>query len=193
MTDLPTYVVINSDDPRREVLRTPARELTFPLSPKDLASIQKLEDQFDHEQNMAGLAAPQIGLDIRAVVFEVKADENLKRWRPDLTQTMPKAVWLNPTYKPVSKETITDYEGCFSVNNLAGPVARYKEIDYTAYTVDGKRIEGRAEGFLARVIQHEVDHLNGTLCIDLVPKDQLLTIDEYRERRRRAMEEGMKG
>jgi len=193
MTDLPTYVVINNpDEPRKSVLRTPARELTFPLSPKDMAAIQVLEAKFDQEENMAGLAAPQIGFDIRAIIFEVKDDPILKRWRPDLTQTMPKVIWLNPRYKGIGHDKHTDYEGCFSVYNLAGPVARYKKVHYSAYTIDGDLIEGEAEGMLARVIQHEVDHLNGRLCIDLVPKDKLLTIEEYRARRKKAMETGEK-
>jgi peptide deformylase len=80
-----------------------------------------------------------------------------------------------------------DFEGCFSVENLAGPVKRYKTIQYKAYTPAGEPVEGVAHGFLARIIQHEVDHLNGTLCITLVPKDKIERIDEYRRRRAEAM------
>jgi peptide deformylase len=188
MTDLPAYVVLN--DPKEtnsDVLRKPAEPLTFPLSQEDKESVRILSNKFDREENCAGLAAPQIGVSKQIIIFAVPDDPSLKKWRPDLVQTMPKTVWINPNYEPVGKEKNTDYEACFSVNDLAGPVARFKTIRYSAYTPEGIRVEGTAEGFLARLIQHEIDHLKGHCFIDYVPENELLPLEEYRQRRKKKM------
>jgi peptide deformylase len=189
MTKLPDYVVLNDPhDKNVAVLREPAQVLKFPLSAEDRESVRILEAKYDQETNCAGLAAPQIGIGKKVIVFEVPDDPKLKNWRPDLVQTMPKTIWINPSYEPISDDTNTDYEGCFSVKDMAGPVARYKKIRYSAFTPDGFPVEGIAEGFLARLIQHEIDHLNGRCFIDLVPEGELLPIEEYRKKRQAAME-----
>lgn len=185
---LPPYVVINDPDcQHREVLKKPAQEISFPITPEDQKIIQELEAKYDQEDNCAGLAAPQIGYNKRVIVFATPRDPIFKKWRPDLSDTMPKTIWINPSYKPVHPETHTDWEACFSVRNLAGPVPRFKEITYEAFTLDSKKIQGVARGFLARIIQHEVDHLNGTLFIDVALQDQVVTIEEYRERRKKEL------
>ncbi len=187
--DLPEYVCIEGKDNRGpEVLHTAGKKLTFPLSPEDLADVRILEQKFDHEENCAGLAAPQIGISKQIIIFSAPEDPKLKKWRADFTQTMEKTLWINPTYEGMGTDTNEDYEGCFSANDLAGPVKRFKKIQYTAYDLKGQKVEGIAEGFLARIIQHEIDHVKGRLFIELVPKDQLLTIEEYRRRRAAAME-----
>lgn len=82
---------------------------------------------------------------------------------------MPKTVWINPTYRGIESFGYReDYEACFSVDDKAGFVNRYKKILFEAYTIEGKKISKEIEGFLARVLQHEVDHLRGTLFIDLI-------------------------
>ncbi|MBI2707611.1 MAG: peptide deformylase [Proteobacteria bacterium] len=188
MTDLPTYLILNdSNQESIDTLRALAEPLTFPLSQEDKKFIQILSDKFDAENNCAGLAAPQIGFRKQIIVFAVSDDPNLKKWRPDLIQTMPKTIWINPTYEAVGEETHTDYEGCFSVNHVTGPVARFRKIRYSAYTLEGIHVEGTAEGFLARIIQHEIDHLHGHCFIDYVSEHELLPIEEYRERRRKLM------
>ena len=98
-----------------------------------------------------------------------------------------KSIWINPSYTPVEPNQQEDYEGCFSVENLVGAVKRYKKIAYKAYRPTGGLVEGEANGFLARVIQHEVDHVNGILCITLAPKDTIMTMDEYRRRKAEAV------
>lgn len=188
---LPDYVVIN--DPaclNRHILETPAEPFTFPLSPQDLAILKTLEAKYDAEKNCAGLAAPQIGFPKQAIVFAVSDDPALKKWRPDLTDTMPKTLWLNPSYEEVGSEKHRDYEGCFSVAKVAGPVARYKTIHYQAYLIDGTKVEGTAHGFLARIIQHEIDHIHGILYSTLVPEGQLLPLEHYRRMREEAMKKG---
>jgi peptide deformylase len=168
-------------------LKRQAVELHFPLSDEDKNDINLLEKKFDHETGCAGLAAPQIGISKRIIIFQAPDDENLKKWRQDLTQTMSKTIWLNPSFKELTAEMSEDFEGCFSLPNIAGKVARYKQIQYHAYDTNGVLISGTAEGFLARVIQHEIDHLNGTLFIDHIPKESIIDMEEYRAMRNSAI------
>lgn len=190
VTDLPNYVVINNADcANREVLTTPAKEVPFPLSAEDQRIADLLVEKFRQEENCAGLAAPQIGFDRRIIVFAAPNDPKLKKWRPDLTDTMGETLWFNPSYNGLSDKKFSDYEGCFSVHGLGGPVARFGEISYRAYDTQGQVIEGKAKGFLARVIQREIDHINGILFWDLVAKDQLLPIEVYRKMRSDALKQ----
>ncbi len=187
MKKLPTYVVVNNPQSDAAVLRTPAQPVAFPLSKKDSEIVRILTAKFDGEKNCAGLAAPQIGFNKRIIVFAVSDDPELKKWRTDLVDTMPKTVWINPSYEGIGEDKNTDLESCFSVDDLAGPVARHKTIRYSAFNTDGTLIEGVAHGFLARLIQHEIDHLNGRLFIDLVPEQKLFSIQEYLEKRKDKM------
>ena len=186
ISENPDYVVINNDEQSedlRSVLRTPAQKVSFPMNAEDKRLLSILEAKYDHEKNMAGLAAVQIGIPKQMIIFAAPDDLELKKWRPDLTQTMPKTIWINPSYDGIGEEKHEDYEGCFSVHDLAGPVKRFTKINYTATLPDGTEISGQAEGFLARIIQHEIDHLKGTLCIDLMPKDKIISLDDYRKMR----------
>ena len=183
---LPGYVAINSPEETNPVLRLPARELSFPLSTEDMRDVRILEAKFDTEQNCAGLAAPQIGITKKIIVFAAEESEELRKWRPDFTQSMPKTIWINPSYESITEATHDDYEACFSVRDIAGMVARYQKIRYHAYTPKGKAISGEAEGFLARIIQHEIDHINGILCIDRAHPGTLMSIDAYRKKRAEA-------
>lgn len=182
--DLPNYVIINdSTCAKRDVLRTPAEAVTFPLNEETRKVIQHLEEKYDLEENCAGLAAPQIGYNTRVIVFAVEPDEEIKSLRPDLSDTMPKSIWINPSYIPLSEDKTVDWEACFSVNDLAGRIPRFTEISYEAWTVNGKKIQGKAKGFLARLIQHEIDHLNGNLFIDYVPAEELVSQTQMRKER----------
>jgi peptide deformylase len=191
--ELPPYEVIDLAHPKEHpILRVPAVELKFPLSTEDKRDVGIVEKRFDTEENMAGVAAPQIGIAKQIIVFSAPENPTLKKWRADFTQTMPKQIWINPSFEPIGTDKREDYEGCFSVGDVAGPVKRFERIQYRAFDVDGKLIEGQAEGFLARIIQHEIEHVRGILYIDHVPEGQLLLISEYREMRRKAMEEETK-
>lgn len=188
---LPDYVVYDPQTPPAPAILTqPAQTLTFPLTDLDHQDMAILVTKYEGEENCSGLAAPQIGIAKRMIVFEVKDDPELKKWRPDLTDTMPKSVWINPTYAGVAAEGMhTDYEACFSVLDHAGEVERFNTITYEAYTPEGKRIAGQASGFLARLIQHETDHTHGVLFSDLVKPGELMPLESYRQKRRKAMEE----
>lgn len=178
---LPEYLSVEASNSYVEpTLRNISKLFVFPLSEEDKHDISTLEAKFDQEESIAGLAAPQIGIAKRAIVFAVPDDPNLKKFRHNLTQTMPKTIWLNPSYKPLLTQKHEDYEACFSVKDRAALVRRYKVISYVAYDKEGNLSSGIAEGFLARVIQHEIDHLNGKLFIDYVKYENLLTIEQYK-------------
>ena len=89
---------------------------------------------------------------------------------------MPKTLWINPTYEGIESEgKHADWEACFSVPDMAGFVKRYKKINYTAFDKDGNLVSGSCEGFLARIIQHETDHLNGVLFVDRAEEGNIMS------------------
>ena len=108
--------------------------------------------------NGAGLAAPQIGVNLRVVIFGV--DRNPRY--PD-AEAVPMTALCNPVLTPLSEETEEDWEGCLSVPGLRGWVPRYRRIRYSGVDPQGATIERVADGFHARVVQHECDHLDGIL------------------------------
>lgn len=187
-----SYVVINDPsqpEERRNVLRQKAKEISFPLSEEDSEIATLLETTFDEEENCAGLAAPQIGFQKRIIVFSCPGDPRIRKFRKDLQQTMDKTVWFNPSYEGVGDALTEDVEACFSVHNIAGPVKRFTKVRYNAQLKDGRSISGEAEGFLARIIQHEIDHLNGILCIDKMPEDQKITVEKLKADRQKLLDE----
>ncbi len=189
---LPDYVVINDetqDETLRAVLRTPSKPVQFPLSDEDKADLDLLCAKYDQEENIAGLAAPQIGIPKQMIIFATSDDPRYKKFRPDLTQTLGRTIWLNPSYEPLTTETRADYEGCFSVGEIAGEVNRYTKIRVAAKTPTGDDVDFVAEGFLARIIQHEIDHVHGILFIDKANEGSIMSIEAYREKRRKAMED----
>lgn len=119
-----------------------------------------LEDMFDTMKaaNGAGLAAPQIGVDLQVVVFGFQRNERYPEAPP-----VPMTVLINPVITPLSDATEEGWEGCLSVPGLRGVVPRLSRIRYTGVDADGQPIDREAEGFHARVVQHECDHLIGTL------------------------------
>lgn len=106
----------------------------------------------------AGLAAPQIGENVRVVIFEVK---NNPRY-PD-AENVPFTVLINPVLTPLSDETEEGWEGCLSVPGLRGVVPRFTKLRYQGFDPHGKPIDRTVDGFHARVVQHECDHLDGVL------------------------------
>jgi peptide deformylase len=109
--------------------------------------------------NGAGLAAPQIGVDLQVVIFG--SDERNPRY-PD-RPLVPRTVLVNPTITPLGGEEESDWEGCLSVPGLRGVVPRWARIRYAGWDAFGDPIDRTVEGFHARVVQHECDHLWGKL------------------------------
>jgi peptide deformylase len=109
--------------------------------------------------NGAGLAAPQIGVDLQVVIFG--SDERNPRY-PD-RPLVPRTVLVNPTITPLGEDEESDWEGCLSVPGLRGVVPRWARIRYTGWDAFGDAIDRTVDGFHARVVQHECDHLWGQL------------------------------
>lgn len=105
-----------------------------------------------------GLAAPQIGVNLRVVIFGF---ERSARY-PD-AEAVPYTVLINPVITPLSEAQDEGWEGCLSVPGMRGWVPRYSEIRYQGYDALGEIIDRRVNGFHARVVQHECDHLDGVL------------------------------
>jgi peptide deformylase len=112
-----------------------------------------------HAANGAGLAAPQIGVDLQVVIFG--SDQPNVRY-PD-APLVPRTVLINPVITPLGNEEEEGWEGCLSVPGLRGRVPRWQRIRYQGFDAQGKPIDRSVEGFHARVVQHECDHLIGRL------------------------------
>ncbi len=106
----------------------------------------------------AGLAAPQIGVDLQLVIFGFESSARY----PD-APPVPRTVLLNPLVEPLDTAMVDGWEGCLSVPGLRGLVPRHARIRYRGFDITGRAIEREAEGFHARVVQHECDHLVGRL------------------------------
>ena len=119
-----------------------------------------IADMFETMEHVGGvgLAAPQIGIDLQLVIFGFERSERY----PD-AEPVPQTVLLNPLITPLSPLQEEGWEGCLSVPGLRGVVERYQSIRYEGFDPDGQPIQRIANGFHARVVQHECDHLIGRL------------------------------
>jgi peptide deformylase len=119
-----------------------------------------IEDMFDtmRAANGAGLAAPQIGVNLQIVIFGFKQNVRYPEAPP-----VPETVLINPVLKPLSEELEDDWEGCLSIPGLRGIVPRWSRLHYEGFDRDGQAISREVDGFHARVVQHECDHLAGIL------------------------------
>ena len=119
-----------------------------------------IADMFEtmHAADGAGLAAPQIGVNLQLVIFGFRQSPRY----PD-APPVPETVLLNPVLTPLSEETEAGWEGCLSVPGLRGMVPRYTRLHYSGVDQFGQPISREVEGFHARVVQHECDHLIGVL------------------------------
>ena len=148
----------------REVLRMGDPRLwqmSRPIEAFDTAELADLltdmRDTMAH-LNGAGLAAPQIGVQLRVVIFGVKSNPRY----PGIEE-VPDTVLINPVLEPLSGELEEGWEGCLSVPGMRGWVPRFQKLKYSGFDERGERFEREVDGFHARVVQHEVDHLDGIL------------------------------
>lgn len=182
------YVTIDgADTPHRHMLKAPSKEVSFPLSAEHQEITEAMLNQMINEETCAGLAAPQVGHHLRIIVYRVS--EDCHKWRDDVKRTVPPSILINPSYEPVGDHKTIDWEGCFSVNKTFGEVRRFTKIKYQGYDLQGHKISGVAEGFEARLLQHEIDHVNGVLCSDRYDIDlRHGPVDEMRELRKQELE-----
>lgn len=146
--------ILKMGDPR--LLRV-AQPVTQFGTPELQSLITDLVDTMAAAQG-AGLAAPQIGVDQAVVIFGSERNERYPEAPP-----VPQTVLINPVITPLSADEEEGWEGCLSVPGLRGVVPRWARIRYTGMDPDGQIIDREAEGFHARVVQHECDHLMGKL------------------------------
>lgn len=122
------------------------------------------------DANGAGLAAPQVYAPVRICALEVNKNPRYPH-KPDI----PLTVIVNPIITPLSEEQFDNYEGCLSVPNLRGMVKRFAEVEVTGLDRNGEPFSRVAKGFTAGTFQHEVDHLDGRLFVDLVDDPRTFT------------------
>ncbi len=146
--------ILKMGDPRLLRVAEPVTEFGTP----ELDAL--IADMFDtmYAANGAGLAAPQIGVNLRLVIYGFKQNTRY----PDAPQ-VPETVLINPKLRPLSAEREDGWEGCLSVPGLRGMVPRFSALHYEGFDQFGNVISRDVEGFHARVVQHECDHLDGIL------------------------------
>jgi peptide deformylase len=125
---------------------------------QDLQTLIADMDETMRSLSGAGLAAPQIGVSQRVVIFEVQENPRYPQVKP-----VPYTVLVNPELSPLGDEIEEGWEGCLSVPGMRGLVPRYHRLRYRGFDQHGTAIDRTVEGFHARVVQHEVDHLDGIL------------------------------
>ena len=146
--------VLKMGDPRLLEKSRPVEALGTPQL-REL--VGDMRDTMAH-LNGAGLAAPQIGVPLRVVIFGVTRNPRY----PD-AEEVPDTVLINPVITPIGEEIEEDWEGCLSVPGMRGVVPRFKRLRYRGFDESGLAIDRTVEGFHARVVQHEYDHLDGIL------------------------------
>ena len=139
------------------------KQVAAPVLPERVSSAELRELVRDMDDTMrslngAGLAAPQIGVSVRVVIFEVTANPRYPQ-----AEAVPYTVLVNPVLEPLGDELEDGWEGCLSVPGLRGVVPRYRRLRYHGFDLEGRPIDRTVDGFHARVVQHEVDHLDGIL------------------------------
>jgi len=146
--------ILRMGDPRLLRVAQPVRDFDTP----ELHAL--VADMFDTmaAANGAGLAAPQIGVDLQLVIFGFAKNERYPEAPP-----VPPTVLINPLITPLSEEKVEGWEGCLSVPGLRGVVPRFARVRYRGWDAKGELIEREVDGFHARVVQHECDHLIGRL------------------------------
>ncbi|GAV66003.1 Pep_deformylase domain-containing protein [Cephalotus follicularis] len=160
--------IVKAGDP---VLHEPAQE----VDPEEIGSekIQKIIDDMVHVMRLApgvGLAAPQIGFPLKIIVLEDRKEYMNSSYKEEIKvqdrRPFNLLVILNPRLKKTSNRTALFFEGCLSVGGFRAVVERYLDVEVTGLDRDGQPIKVDASGWQARILQHECDHLDGTLYVD---------------------------
>ena len=149
------HTILKMGDARLLRVAQPVREFNTPALRQ---LIVDLEETMAAAEG-AGLAAPQIGVDLQVVVF---GRESVNPRYPD-APLVPRTVLINPVVTPLGDEEEDGWEGCLSVPGMRGVVPRWQRIRYQGFDAQGQAIDRTVDGFHARVVQHECDHLWGKL------------------------------
>lgn len=151
---------MNEEEAR--ILRTPCAEIPAPLGPESRRDIQCLLEAFLEREDALGLAAPQIGISKRVIVFRNKNFEN----KGLINNLADCDVLINPRITQARGEPVKGMEGCLSCPDLQMEIDRFPEIKVRAFDREGRKISRRYTDFIARIVQHEMDHLEGKLIVD---------------------------
>lgn len=159
--------IIQLGDERLRVVCEPIPDIEI-TSQETKKLIQDLNDALASQKDGVAISAPQIGITKQVFVISgIIFDEEYQSKKTDFPNPLiPNQYYFNPVITEVSKETIDMEEGCLSIRGVYGKVERPKTITIQYMNEHGEEIEETASGFLARVIQHEYDHLHGILFID---------------------------
>ncbi len=161
-----------------EVIRARSKKVVRPKSATTRKVVKDLTDSMRHH-GLVGMAAPQIGKGVRIFVTEVRKTKLRKG--ESIKNIDPLRVFINPRLLKVSKEKSKGWEGCGSVASagLFGKVSRPRSVTVEAVDGKGKRVKLEATGLLARIIQHEMDHLNGIIFADKADTKTYMSRNEY--------------
>ena len=168
-----------------QIGNTILRKKSLPVKNFESKSVgQSIGDLVDtmRADGLIGLSAPQLGRSLRIFVTEIRKT----KYRTKPKQLHKLAVYINPRIVELSKDTEVGFEGCGSVFNaqLFGPVRRAKSVVVEAYNESGQKFKAEESGLMARVIQHEYDHLEGILFTDKITDWQkILSVEEYLKRK----------
>ncbi|MFZ5439866.1 MAG: peptide deformylase [Myxococcota bacterium] len=169
------------------VLRSPAQDVPLEQlgTPEFQALVERMVDTMRKAPGV-GLAAPQLGVPWRVLVLEdreelmatLTPEERAERERVPV----PVRVFVNPTLTPIGDEKVTFFEGCLSVAGFAGLVERWREVEVRGLDEKGAPVTWRVKGWPARILQHEVDHLAGTLYVDRMMTRSFGTLPQVKAR-----------
>jgi peptide deformylase len=169
---------LNEDDTR--LLRTPCTEASVPFDAATKQAIGALRDAFLEHEDAVGLAAPQISLSKRIIAFRTRGfdDKDPERRKEDYE------ILINPRITQARGDLVIAEEGCLSCPEIRVEISRYPEIKVRAYDLEGRKVSKRYLDFAARVVQHEVDHLDGKLIVDyegsiLIPKKRQRFFEKF--------------
>lgn len=169
-THIPPMAILKIARMGHPILRARATDVPDPTAPEVARLVNAMIETME-DADGTGLAAPQVHMPWRVVVYKVEADRAADE--DDIEDAgdseygedggVPLTVLVNPVITPVGEDTNLGFEACLSVPGMAGPVRRFNQVHVTYQTLAGDEVELDAEGFHARVIQHECDHLDGIL------------------------------
>ena len=179
--------IVTLENQTNNVLLELAQDVTFPLSAEMNAMIDQMRKKLE-ELQAAGLAAPQVGYPYKIIVYQVL--EIAKDFRLDWYAALPPTVLINPSFEPIVDAGFTDdWEACLSVETQMGKIRRYTSIRFQGFDRDGNKVEGQANGYHARILQHEIDHLKGCLIPYLFRDDLPFgSIEEMKKMRQEEIE-----
>ena len=156
---------------RLKAAQVPLKQITTPAVQTFIQDLIQTMREYDG----VGIAAPQVHASLQIAVIEANHNPRYPK-APKISQT----ILINPHVRPASKERVLDWEGCLSVDNFRGVVPRWRKVEVEAYNEKAKPVRFHANGFFARVIQHEWDHLQGRVYLDRMRGLKTLThLSEY--------------